>query len=462
MTNVTSPERAQQSGANGPEGETTPPSKKGAWKNRVGLTALGLMSLLTTGCVQLTLAWTDLKPRGVTASPPVLGEFNGDAPITSVAEWETSRAPAYRDALEKYVYGAMPRASSTTVLKRTVLDEAAFNGKGKLEEFVVSAEATFGGETVTTRSALGSGGFYVELITPTAASGPSPVILMETFCSRWNVVPHPKVASPVDVEPGPGVPGVGSYIFGRYICTPPIEDILDAGYAIAAIYPSEVVPDRAEAGLSELQRLSAGHADDDTRWGAIAAWGWVFSRAIDALSDHPAIDQDGLVVWGHSRYGKAALVAAAWDDRIDAVIAHQSGTGGASLNVRKAGESVKAITKSYPHWFSKTYAQYAGREEDLPIDQHMLLSLIAPRPVLLGNARRDVWSDPNGAFRAGLGANPAYALYDSKGLDQERLKPFTPSSDIAFWIRPGTHGVVEEDWPAFIEFLDAHLTRDDG
>ncbi len=93
----------------------------------------------------------------------------------------------------------------------------------------------------------------------------------------------------------------------------------------------------------------------------------------------------------------------------------------------------------------------------MDIDQHALLALIAPRPVLLGNARRDVWSDPNGAFRAAMGADPVYELLGSEGLRQERLYDWRPEADIAFWVRPGTHGVVEEDWPAFLEFLKAHF-----
>ena len=133
------------------------------------------------------------------------------------------------------------------------------------------------------------------------------------------------------------------------------------------------------------------------------------------------------------------------------------GTGGASLNADKKGESIKGITKNYPHWFARNYAQ-----DNLDgFDQHMLLALIAPRPILLGNARRDVWSDPNGAFRAALGADPVYALYGARGLDQKRLKPYDPAAEIAFWIRPGTHGVVKEDWPAFLQFLQAHFAPDD-
>ncbi|MEO1136087.1 MAG: alpha/beta hydrolase, partial [Pseudomonadota bacterium] len=270
---------------------------------------------------------------------------------------------------------------------------------------------------------------------------------------------HPGVTRPEDsfscVE-GFGAPIFG-YIFGRYNATPPIAEILANGFGFAAIYPGEFIPDQRENGLKALRALSRGHADNETRWGAIGAWGWAYSRIVDVLEADDRVDQDGIISFGHSRYGKSALIAAAYDDRIDGVIAHQSGTGGASLNREKKGESVRQITRQYPHWFSRTYAGYAGREDAMPVDQHHLLALIAPRPVLLGNARRDVWSDPNGAFRAALGADPVYHLYGRGGLDQTRLDDWRPDADLAFWIRAGTHGTVKEDWPAFLEFLNAHF-----
>ena len=182
---------------------------------------------------------------------------------------------------------------------------------------------------------------------------------------------------------------------------------------------------------------------------------------VDVLEQDARLDRSAMIAWGHSRYAKAALVAAAFDPRIAGVIAHQSGTGGASLNYKKPGESVARITRSYPHWFARSYAAYTD-EARPDVDQHQLLALIAPRPVLLGNARRDVWSDPNGAFRAAMGADPVYRLYGAKGLDQSRLRPYDPAAGIAFWLRPGTHGVVKEDWPAFLAFLGAHFEAKDG
>lgn len=414
---------------------------------RLALLAAALVAI--TSCAKLTLAWADLKPDGIVASPPVLGAFMGQSEVTSVAQWQNERVSALRAAFEREVYGDMPDDYDVTILGRTMLDEDAFGGQ--LIEYKLQANVMFGDGVSQTNP------FYMDVVLPKGVKRP-PIILMETFCPRWDTMPHSAVAR-VDGLNSCMSGGIGetvmNYVFGRYIATPPIEMILRHGYGVATIFPSEFVADNKEAGLQALEALSAGH--DGTRWGAIGAWAWGFSAMIDVLENEAATAASPKITWGHSRYGKSALVAAAFDERIDAVIAHQSGTGGASLNRKKKGETVAAITKTYPHWFASSYANMAGREQKMDVDQHQLLALIAPRPVLLGNARRDVWSDPNGAFRAAQGADPAYELLGVSGLMQTRLDEWVPSAELTFWLRPGTHGVVKEDWPAFLEFLDAHF-----
>lgn len=402
-------------------------------------------ALALSGCVEATIAWTDMNPDGPTASPALS--------YSDVADWEANGAPVAREKLQQSVYGFMPERSASRIIERRTINAAAFGGKGAIEEYRIGASMAFGGVDVEIRDRDSEDGFIMDVVSPTSGDGPFPVILMETFCPRWSTIPDASLTgAPAEMEKRGGF-SLETYVFGRYICTPPVEEILGAGYAIATVFPSEFVPDRREEGLAELRRLTAGYADDETRLGAIGAWGWAYSRMIDVLEQDPKFDQRAMIAWGHSRYAKSALVAAAFDPRIDGVIAHQSGTGGASLNAEKKGESIKGITGNYPHWFARSY-----REDNLDgYDQHMLLALIAPRPILLGNARRDVWSDPNGAFRAGLGADPVYELYGVRGLDQQSLKSYDPSAEIAFWIRPGTHGVVREDWPAFLQFLDAHF-----
>jgi len=405
-------------------------------------------ALALSGCVEVTIAWTDLKPDGPTAAPALIYQ--------NVQDWEANGAPKAREELQRHVYGFMPEQSSSRIIDRKTLNENAFNGAGFLEEYRVGATMVYGGKEVETVSRDGDEGFVMDVVSP-KGEGPFPVILMETFCPRWSTMPDQSVAGAPDEMKKRGGFSLETYIFGRYICTPPLETILGEGYAVATIFPTEFAPDRKEEGLLALARLTGGYADNETRLGAIGAWGWAYSRMVDILEQDSRFDKNAMIAWGHSRYAKAALVSAAFDPRIDGVIAHQSGTGGASLNVDKKGESIKGITKNYPHWFARAY-----REDNLNgYDQHMLLALIAPRPILLGNARRDVWSDPNGGFRGAIGADPVYELYGSRGLDQARLKPYDPTADIAFWIRPGTHGVVKEDWPAFLAFLNAHFAPKD-
>jgi len=409
-----------------------------------------LMALVLPGCVKATLAWADLKPSGSPARPAIIAVNNIDTTsaeidsntiqLSTIENWEQTHKPRLKKALQEHIYGVLPEASSINIISRKTLDKQAFGGNATLEEITLTATAQFSDQYNTTSP------FIIELITPNNAEGPVPLILKQSFSPRWGAVPHPDIAGGQE-HPTNSANGIIKFVFGLYVEPPPIKDIIERGYALAVVYPSEFVPDNSTSGLMALRALSKGHADNQTRWGAIAAWGWGYSRMIDAVSNDPRI-----------RYGKAALIAGVFDDRIAAVVSHQSGTGGASLNRQKKGESIEEITSSYPHWFSKKYASYAAREEDIPTDQHHVLALLAPRPVFLGNARRDVWSDPNGALKAAIGADPVWKLYDPKiGLNQSKLVPFKPESEISLWIRPGTHGVVKEDWPAFLSFLDAHL-----
>lgn len=411
----------------------------------VQIFTFAFISLALPGCVKMTLAWADLRPDGPEAAPPALA--------TSIENWEKNHAPALRDAFQAHVYGYLPDAYELEVLSREILDKEAFDGVARLTEYKLQAQIRFGDEVHKSKP------FYMNVAAP-IGDETAPIILMQTFCPRWDTIPHPAVYRPEDASgcSGGGIgAGVMTYVFGRYIATPPTKMIVERGYGVATIFPSEFAPDSRQRGLAALSAMSRGMEPGKSRWGAIAAWAWGYSLMVDALESDETVRSSDYITWGHSRYGKSALLAAAFDERIDGVIAHQSGTGGASLNRRKKGESVAAITKSYPHWFAESYAAYAGREEEMPVDQHQLLALIAPRPVLLGNARRDVWSDPNGAFRAAIGADPVYELYGSAGLDQTRLDEWKPQAALSFWIRPGTHGVVKEDWPAFLEFLDAHF-----
>jgi hypothetical protein len=392
------------------------------------------LPLMLIGCVSMALPKVSARHAGETASPPI------DTAGLTRTGWEAGRADLL-DAFQREVYGAWPDTGPATVTGHAVIAEAAYGGIGRIEEYE-----------------LDLAGFTSRLATvlPTAADGPVPVIVLQMFCGNrpalgWQEGVSGNANAP-NCEPGGFASFLTRQIFGRHIMEPPVADILAHGYALAFVYPGDVVPDRAEAARNALDRLSP-----DAETGAIAAWAWVYSRVVDVLYRDDRFDNDRIAVWGHSRNGKSALLAGVFDERIDLVIAHQAGTGGTTLTRSGDGESVAQITDSYPHWFSDRYASYAGREEDIPVDQHQLIALLAPRPLLIGGAWRDQWSDPDGSFRAARGADPVYALYGSEGLTRDRLGDFDPQADLALFMRRGLHGVNAADWENFLAFLDAHF-----
>ena len=390
----------------------------------LGLFLTGIFGLLASCTGTRTLMMTaPSTPKGASASPHITA--------TNIADWNTQKV-SLRQAFESQIYGEIPDDFETVEVSRRAI--SGHNYSATIEE-------------VTLRHPYGKD-YIAVIVTPLAATGPIPIIMIENFCPNHNVIPVEGLSKPQTVSFDCGgdsmMNSVFGYFFGRYITTPPIEMIMQRGYALAVIFPSETYPDNAQRFFQTRK------PHPDLHWGAVGAWAYQFS----SLSQHLKQDErfSKTIAYGHSRYGKSALVAAAFDETIDGVIAHQSGTGGASLSKDKKGETVEDITTAYPHWFIRDYD-----ETKLKIDQHQLLALIAPRPILLGNAKRDVWSDPEGAFRAAQGATPVYKLYGSEGLRQSKLTEFNASADIAFWIRPGTHGVVKEDWPAFLTFMDAHF-----
>lgn len=409
------------------------------WLALLALLGIGLLSSCST--TQLLLKTAPSSPKGVLATPAL--------PSSSLASWLKTDASGIKTKLETYIYGAFPQNLTLSRKDRTIVDGTHFDNSAKI---VLETLEIRNPDTGADRQ------FGLVIVRPVGAPRDIPVIMMENFCPNTAVIPHPAVPKPVgnfiSCE-GEGVmSGVFSYFFGRYISTPPIADIMRNGYALASVFPSEFIPDRGAGGLRALAEVFANQ-NRQTRTHAIMAWAAQFSKLSHYLKHEAGFSKT--IAYGHSRFGKSALVAAAFDAGIDAVIAHQSGTGGASLAKDKDGESIAAVSENYPHWFVPKFSEYAQNKADLPIDQHFLLALIAPRPMLLGNARRDVWSDPNGAFRAAEAASTIYQLYGSEGLRQSRLVDFDPKADIAFWMRPGTHGVVKEDWPAFLEFLNAHF-----
>lgn len=414
-----------------------------------GAAGVAAAAVALYGCANMMLPAVPLKIDGPEARPPVLGAFEGDPPVETASDWTERRAPQLIEAFEKNVYGRMAARVDPVTVQRDTIAEDAFGGLATVEQITVA----LGWEKDAPR-------FRMTLVIPNAGEGPHPGIIMQNFCGNAAAFRGMEGVSSLGGVPdfctGARADFVARQIFGQYISAPPFEMILERGYGLAIFYAGDAFPDTPEAGLEALRRFEPDVPEDE-RWGTIAAWAWLYIRAMDVLDFDFRFDHKRMAIWGHSRNAKSALLAAAYDKRFAAVIAHQSGTGGATLSRSYAGESVAKITEDYPHWFAPAYAAYAGAEEDIPVDQHQLLALDAPVPVFLGNGRRDKWSDPEGAFRAAMGADPVYELLGSQGLTRTTMQDADLSADIAFFLRPGRHGVREMDWQAFLDFLDAHM-----
>ncbi len=413
----------------------------------IALAAITAIMLGLVGCAAMNLPPVKLDPNlGPSAPPPLLGPLGDDPAVTTLAEWEGRRAPLLREAFAEQIYGPYPPNAPARVLLRDAIDYAPLRDVATVEQWSVSV----GGEDRPLH-------FNMMVVLPKNAAGPTPLIVMQNFCGNRAAFPRApdEIASPLtpvlwacnDRWAYPLIEAV----FGRYINGPPFADILEHGYGVALFYAGDVVGDEPVSAREGMTRL---YGENAANAGAIAVWAWLYSQAYDVLSADARVDANHLAVWGHSRNGKAALYAAARDPRIAAVIAHQSGRGGASLSRSEEGESIAQLTSAYPWWFPPAYA---NGPRDPALDQHQLLALIAPRPVLIGNARRDAWSDPHGAWQSARAASPAYTLYGVPGFDQTDMRMPNQNARLVYFTRNGLHGVTTQDWRVFLAFLDAHL-----
>ena len=416
---------------------------------------IGVMVALVLGLwgLQFALRAAPATPPHTPLLPDALGVFESDAPVLSAHDWVERRAPILRAAFQRLVYGELPPATPPVIAARRVIDAQAFDGAARIEEWLLDVPLRV--EHVR---------FHAIVITPNGARTPPPVVIATNFCGnraalagRYKTIDRP-AWTPARCRT-PLQQWTTETLHGADIIAPPFDTLTRAGYAVVTFFPGEIVEDDFKRSHAALAAFAADLEGRDTRTGALAAWAWGYSRAIDAVSADPSFDAKRIALWGHSRFGKAALLAAAFDPRASAVIANQSGTFGAALSRKSRGESLRAVTSSFPYWFTPSVQQYAQRPEDLPLDQHLLIALIAPRPILLGGARLDRWSDPAGAFAAAEAAGPVYRLFGREGIEQATFSKVNLNAGIAAYMRPGGHGVRPRDWRETIAFLDAHLKR---
>jgi hypothetical protein len=398
--------------------------------------------------------------------PDPLVMFNGER-ITTKAQWQNQRRPELRVLFQHYMYGYLPPAPAKIESKVEREDRQALGGKATLKEVTI----IFGPPEVPT--------IHLLLVVPNQRKGPAPVVLGMNFCGNHALVKDPAVRLPT-VWMYPNYPGVKDNRAtdggrGTQIDVWALEQSIDRGYAVATFYSGDIDPDRPDVreGIQPhfLKKPVGARSGDRAPtkpgphdWGTIAAWAWGLHRAVDYLLTDKDIDKDHIAVVGHSRLGKTALLAAAFDERIALAIPHQAGCGGTAPSRGKVGESVKQINKGFPHWFNGTFKEFNDHPDRLPFDQHCLVALVAPRPVLFSNAVEDTWANPEGQFQVLQAADPVYRLLGAAGLEAKRMpKPGRlVDSQLGYYIRPGKHSMMREDWMVFLDFTDRQFSKPAG
>jgi hypothetical protein len=252
---------------------------------------------------------------------------------------------------------------------------------------------------------------------------------------------------------------------GKSRATWPVEAILDRGYALAVAYNGDIIPDnpKIRGGLADLLMPTLKGPADPAATATIMAWAWGLHRIVDYVSKLPEIDTTRIAAVGHSRLGKTAILAGAFDERISLVIPNQAGCGGTAPNRRTnpKSEPVPRINTAFPHWFNGNYKLFNEKTDRLPFDQHALVGLCAPRPVLFTNATKDAWADPPGQFEVLRAANPVYALYGVRGMTETMFPAENQlvGDRLAFWIRPGEHAMSQPDWDTYLTFAAKHWAK---
>ena len=198
--------------------------------------------------------------------------------------------------------------------------------------------------------------------------------------------------------------------------------------------------------------------------GKIGCWAYAASRCLDYLLTLPEVDPERVAVCGHSRLGKTALWCGAQDPRFSAVFGNNAGAGGDALFRGKQGEHIADLVRVFPFWFCPRFAEYAGREEELPLDQHFLLAASAPRPLAVCGAEEDLWADPAAQYASCVRASEAWRLLGEEGLVCPDGMPASGTAltvgRVGFFHRPGLHALCRTDWNFYLDFWEKQQGRD--
>ena len=381
------------------------------------------------------------------------------AKVEDARQWREQRRPEILELFRRHVYGRSPTGRPANMTFELFdVERKALGGAATRKQVRVNFTGRESGPVMD-----------ILIYLPNTGKKPVPTFVLLNFGGNHTINADPAIRLSTSwMRPGRG----GSVnnratesSRGTSASSYPVQSILERGYGLATIYYGDIDPDFHDGfknGVhAAFDRPGSGERAPDA-WGSIAAWAWGLSRAMDYFEKDDDVDHERVSVLGHSRLGKTALWAGARDERFAIVISNNSGCGGAALSRRRFGETVGRINKSFPHWFCDNFKKYNDNEDELPVDQHMLVALAAPRPVYVASADKDLWADPRGEFLACKHAEPVYRLLGEDGLGADLMpgldKPLK-SGAIGYHVRSGGHALTEYDWGNYMDFADVHFGK---
>ena len=383
--------------------------------------------------------------------PDPLTMSNGQK-VKDAKTWTEKRRPELVKLFEEIQFGKMPPRPAAT--RFNVFDKGtpAFNGKAIRKQVTVY----FTKDTSEHKMDL-------LIYLPANAREVVPLLLNISFAANNQLTDdHGVKTGNIWTRDGKKIKADEPSRFGKM----DIEQFITAGIGFACVYYGDIEPDFKEGikyGIRS-QYLKPGQTNPEAdEWGAISAWAWGLSRAMDYFETDKQIDAKRIALQGASRLGKTVLWAGVHDTRFKMVIASISGEGGAAISKRDYGENIKHITDTsrYYYQFAPNYHSYASKVESLPFDAHMLLALMAPRPLLLQTGDTDYWSDPQGEFLSAVAATPVYKLFGLKGPETTLMPKANDVSllmnPLGYYMHAGGHTVLPEDWQVFIRYMKKYL-----